>query len=109
MLDHLCWGVSCDDFPIAPPRLVADLRRAIPEDGILCLDNGLYKVCPENCGRFCRSHFLYLSQDNDPHKVWLANFGRFCRAHGLHLKSDNGLYKVCPANLADFAGRMTCV
>lgn len=44
MRDNLGWGTGCEEFPITPPRLVADLRRAIPEDGILCLDNGLYKV-----------------------------------------------------------------
>jgi hypothetical protein len=45
MLDNLGWGTECGEFPITPPRLIYDLRRSIPEDGILCLDNGLYKVC----------------------------------------------------------------
>jgi acetolactate synthase-1/2/3 large subunit len=31
-------------FPLAPQRLVADVRRVMPEDGILCLDNGMYKI-----------------------------------------------------------------
>jgi acetolactate synthase-1/2/3 large subunit len=31
-------------FPLTPPRLVADLRAAMPDDGIVCLDNGLYKL-----------------------------------------------------------------
>ena len=31
-------------FPIVPQRLVADVRRAMPSDGIVCLDNGIYKV-----------------------------------------------------------------
>ncbi len=31
-------------FPIVPQRFVADTRRALPEDGILTLDNGIYKV-----------------------------------------------------------------
>lgn len=31
-------------FPIVPQRLVADVRRAVSSDGIVCLDNGIYKV-----------------------------------------------------------------
>ncbi len=29
---------------MTPPRLVALIRHAMPEDGVVCLDNGLYKV-----------------------------------------------------------------
>lgn len=31
-------------FPLLPQRLVADVRKAMPEDGIICLDNGMYKI-----------------------------------------------------------------
>ena len=31
-------------FPLIPQRLVADVRKAMPEDGIICLDNGMYKI-----------------------------------------------------------------
>lgn len=31
-------------FPVIPQRFVADTRKALPSDGILCLDNGIYKV-----------------------------------------------------------------
>ncbi len=31
-------------FPLTPPRLVADLREAMPDNGIVTLDNGLYKL-----------------------------------------------------------------
>ena len=31
-------------FPVVPQRFVADTRRAMPSDGIICLDNGIYKV-----------------------------------------------------------------
>ena len=31
-------------FPIFPQRFVSDLRAAMPDDGILTLDNGIYKV-----------------------------------------------------------------
>lgn len=31
-------------FPITPQRFVADLRKVLPDDSILSLDNGMYKV-----------------------------------------------------------------
>jgi len=31
-------------FPIFPPRLVQRIREAVPADGIICLDNGVYKI-----------------------------------------------------------------
>ncbi|HZH08653.1 MAG TPA: acetolactate synthase large subunit [Lautropia sp.] len=36
----------CDDqrFPIFPPCLVQRVREAMPSDGIICLDNGVYKI-----------------------------------------------------------------
>jgi len=33
-----------DDFPVFPQRLIADVRQALPDDGIVCLDNGMYKL-----------------------------------------------------------------
>ncbi|WP_203594769.1 acetolactate synthase large subunit [Wenzhouxiangella limi] len=33
-----------DGFPVHPRRLVHDVRQAMPDDGIVALDNGLYKV-----------------------------------------------------------------
>ncbi|RKQ72272.1 acetolactate synthase large subunit [Oceanibaculum indicum] len=31
-------------FPVTPQRLVHDVRKVMPEDGIVCLDNGMYKI-----------------------------------------------------------------
>jgi acetolactate synthase-1/2/3 large subunit len=31
-------------FPIFPPHLVQQIRDAMPDDGIICLDNGVYKI-----------------------------------------------------------------
>ena len=31
-------------FPIFPPHLVSEIRAAMPDDGIICLDNGVYKI-----------------------------------------------------------------
>jgi acetolactate synthase I/II/III large subunit len=33
-----------DRFPVTPQRLVHDVRKVMPEDGIVCLDNGMYKI-----------------------------------------------------------------
>ncbi len=33
-----------DRFPVIPQRLVADVRKVMPDDGIVCLDNGMYKI-----------------------------------------------------------------
>ncbi|WP_026191122.1 acetolactate synthase large subunit [Methylobacterium sp. WSM2598] len=33
-----------DRFPVTPQRLVHDVRAVMPEDGIVCLDNGMYKI-----------------------------------------------------------------
>lgn len=31
-------------FPIFPPHLVQQVRECMPDDGIICLDNGIYKI-----------------------------------------------------------------
>src|SRR5271167_2463321 len=33
-----------DRFPLTPQRIVHDVRQAIPSDGIVALDNGMYKI-----------------------------------------------------------------
>jgi acetolactate synthase-1/2/3 large subunit len=33
-----------DNFPMKPQRFVADVRKAMPSDGIIALDNGMYKL-----------------------------------------------------------------
>jgi acetolactate synthase-1/2/3 large subunit len=42
--DHLLEGVNDQRFPIYPQRLVADVREVMPSDGIIALDNGVYKI-----------------------------------------------------------------
>ncbi|MGB7418067.1 MAG: acetolactate synthase large subunit, partial [Erythrobacter sp.] len=51
-----------DRFPIFPPHLVSQVREAMPEDGIICLDNGIYKLW------FARGYTAYL-----PNTVLLDN------------------------------------
>lgn len=49
-------------FPIFPPHLVQQVRNCMPQDGIICLDNGVYKIW------FARGYEAYL-----PNTVLLDN------------------------------------
>ncbi|MDQ7016669.1 MAG: acetolactate synthase large subunit [Gammaproteobacteria bacterium] len=48
---------GCEDerFPVYPQRLVAEVRKAMPDDGIITLDNGVYKIW------FARNYRAYRS------------------------------------------------
>ncbi|MDE2303074.1 MAG: acetolactate synthase large subunit [Sphingomonadales bacterium] len=38
-------GLAADErFPVFPPHLVQAVRKVMPDDGIICLDNGVYKI-----------------------------------------------------------------
>jgi acetolactate synthase-1/2/3 large subunit len=37
-------GAEDARYPPTPQRIVADVRTVMPDDGILCLDNGMYKI-----------------------------------------------------------------
>ena len=41
---HVAEGADDPRFPIYPQRLVREIRDAMPDDGIICLDNGVYKI-----------------------------------------------------------------
>ena len=53
--EHLLEGIDDDRFPVYPQRLVHDLREAMPDDGIIALDNGIYKIW------FARNYKAHLS------------------------------------------------
>lgn len=59
---HMDEGIDDPRFPLIPQRLVADVRRAVPDDGIIALDNGMYKIW------FARNYRSYL-----PNTVLLDN------------------------------------
>jgi acetolactate synthase-1/2/3 large subunit len=44
ILAHINERAEADQFPVLPQRLVHDVRTVMPEDGIVCLDNGMYKI-----------------------------------------------------------------
>jgi acetolactate synthase-1/2/3 large subunit len=43
-LEHRCAAELDDRFPILPERFVKEVRDAMPNDGIVTLDNGVYKI-----------------------------------------------------------------
>jgi len=61
-LDHTGKLAADARFPIFPPHLVQQVRDAMPRDGIICLDNGVYKIW------FARGYTAYL-----PNTVLLDN------------------------------------
>lgn len=44
ILAHLSERATEDRFPLTPQRIVHDVRQVIPPDGIVALDNGMYKI-----------------------------------------------------------------
>jgi acetolactate synthase-1/2/3 large subunit len=60
--EHLLEGIDDDRFPVYPQRLVNDIRQIMPDDGIIALDNGIYKIW------FARNYKAY-----EPNTVLLDN------------------------------------
>jgi acetolactate synthase-1/2/3 large subunit len=44
ILHEVMAGSTEDRFPVVPQRIVADVRKVMPPDGIVALDNGMYKI-----------------------------------------------------------------
>jgi acetolactate synthase I/II/III large subunit len=44
ILGHLTDRATENRFPLTPQRIVHDVRSAVPDDGIVCLDNGMFKI-----------------------------------------------------------------
>jgi len=42
--ETLAAGSQDNAFPLLPQRIVADVQKAMPKDGIVTLDNGIYKI-----------------------------------------------------------------
>lgn len=41
---HIADRASEARYPLTPQRIVHDVRQVMPDDGIVCLDNGMYKI-----------------------------------------------------------------
>ncbi len=61
-VEHSAKPATDTRFPIYPQYLVAQIREAMPRDGIICLDNGVYKIW------FARNYPAYM-----PNTVLLDN------------------------------------
>jgi acetolactate synthase-1/2/3 large subunit len=44
ILAHITDRAEEDRFPMTPQRIVHDVRQVVPPDGIVALDNGMYKI-----------------------------------------------------------------
>jgi acetolactate synthase-1/2/3 large subunit len=44
ILAHIAARAEESRYPLTPQRIVHDVRQVMPEDGIVCLDNGMYKI-----------------------------------------------------------------
>ena len=42
--EHIREGSDATEFPVRPQRLVADVRAVMPDNGVIALDNGVYKI-----------------------------------------------------------------
>src|ERR1700758_4931238 len=58
ILSHLADRATESRFPLTPQRIVHDVRQVMPEDGIVCLDNGMYKIW------FARNYRTRVANDN---------------------------------------------
>jgi acetolactate synthase-1/2/3 large subunit len=62
VLEHMTESNDDPTFPLLPQRIVADVRRVMPPDGVIALDNGMYKIW------FARNY-----RSNQPNTVLLDN------------------------------------
>ena len=80
--EHLLEGADDPRFPMLPQRFVADVREAMPSNGIIALDNGVYKIW------FARNYKAY-----EPNTVLLDNA---LATMGAGLPSAMGAHMVHP-------------
>ncbi|MFT5881534.1 MAG: acetolactate synthase-1/2/3 large subunit [Crocinitomicaceae bacterium] len=59
MAAHMLEGADDGAFPLTPQRVVADVRNAVSDCGIIALDNGMYKIWfARNYRAFCPNTVL---------------------------------------------------
>ncbi|MDH5559755.1 MAG: acetolactate synthase large subunit [Deltaproteobacteria bacterium] len=80
--EHLLEKTDDNSFPILPQKLVSEVRQVMPSDGIVALDNGVYKIW------FARNYKAHL-----PNTVLLDNA---LASMGAGLPSAMGAYLVYP-------------
>jgi acetolactate synthase-1/2/3 large subunit len=60
ILAHVADRATEDRFPLTPQRIVHDVRAVMPDDGIVALDNGMYKIWFSRNYRTTRANSLLL-------------------------------------------------
>ena len=59
MNNHLNARLEDDRYPMIPQKIVADVRKVMPADGIIALDNGMYKIWfARNYAAYCPNSIL---------------------------------------------------
>jgi acetolactate synthase-1/2/3 large subunit len=59
-VEHTARLAADERFPVFPPHLVQQVREAMPDDGIICLDNGVYKIWFARGYTACRPNTVLL-------------------------------------------------
>lgn len=80
--EQIVEGAGDNRFPIYPQRFVADVRQALPSEGVVALDNGIYKIW------FARNY-----KAHKPNTVLLDNA---LATMGAGLPSAMAAHLVCP-------------
>jgi acetolactate synthase-1/2/3 large subunit len=77
---HLSEGINDSRFPIYPQRIVADIRKVMPENGIIALDNGVYKIWFAHNYKAYQANTVLLDNalSTIRGRVTLCNSGKYC-------------------------------
>ena len=111
MAKHMLMGADDRSIPMSPPGVVTLIRQSVPDDTILCLDNGLYKVCccctnhpPSMCSgislvKQCVSvqHLGKFKMVSVPHQVGASSpvpAAQFCSEHSHAKKAPDRCQSV---------------
>ena len=82
-------------FPLTPQRIVHDARQVMPEDGIVCLDNGMYKIWfARNYRTRCGGHIVIGQRAGDD------GCGVAFGDDGVNVVSWSGVCWPCAATVA---------
>jgi acetolactate synthase-1/2/3 large subunit len=79
ILARLADRATEDRFPFTPQRIVHDVRQVMPEDGIVCLDIGMYKIWFARNYRNTDSKHPFVGQcpGNNGGRTTFGNYGGY--------------------------------
>ncbi|CAM6019689.1 unnamed protein product [Sphagnum balticum] len=79
--EHIGKGANDTRFPLTPQRVVSDLRKVMPADGIVCLDNGMFKVWFARCYKAYEPNTLLLDNSLATMGAGLPSAAAACLLH----------------------------